>query len=80
MDHKVTLHENAAGLNNMVFNIMHASLHKLTVSKAAVHVMDSSTNVQAPPQAAYFFDLVIRFITNRKYAFLFSRSDCQLTL
>jgi len=43
--------------------------------------MDSSTNFQAPPHAAIFFDLVIRFITNRKYAFFFiSRSDCQLSL
>ena len=33
--------------------------------------MDSSTIFQAPPQADYFFDLVIRFITNRKYACIF---------
>ena len=34
------------------------------------------------PKRHIFFDLVIRFIINRKYAFLyfFSRSDCQLTI
>ena len=31
--------------------------------------MDSSTNFQAPPKQHIFFDLVIRFITNKKYAF-----------
>jgi len=31
--------------------------------------MDSSTKFQAPLPVDIFFDLVIRFITNRKYAF-----------
>ena len=31
-------------------------------------LVNSSTTLQAPPQLAYFFDLVIRFITNRRYA------------
>ena len=38
-------------------------------------------NFKLLPKRHIFFDLVIRFITNRKYAFfVFARSDCQLTI
>jgi len=37
--------------------------------------------VRLLPKRHIFFDLVIRLITNRKYvSFVFSRSDCQLTI
>jgi len=32
-------------------------------------LMDSSTNLKLLPKRRFFFDLVISFITNRKYAF-----------
>jgi len=39
-------------------------------------------NFKLLPMRHIFFDLVISFITNRKYmlSFVFSRSDCQLTI
>jgi len=37
--------------------------------QALLVLMDSSTNFKLLPKRHIFYDLVIRFITNRKYAF-----------
>jgi len=54
--------------------LKHANLPMRAWTKAepvrSVH-MDSSTTFQAPPKRHILFDLVIRFITNTKHAFLY---------